>query len=102
MTKSNHTPTPWHVIEGNKSIYICNPKGTPIAELNLYIGDSGFITKDKNGIANADFIVRAVNCHDELVDVLNLLNKEVYLQDKTSNSTFKRMQNILAKAKGEA
>lgn len=56
-TKQGHTPTPWHWHNaGNISI---------IFKKNTHIVDCGTA-------ANATFIVKAVNCHDELVEALKI------------------------------
>lgn len=62
MENVKHTPTPWHVgphytsdIESSEGrVAECRPLMTP------------------RGIANAEFIVRAVNCHDDLVKALRM------------------------------
>ena len=55
-----HTPTPWQVANGSPLLIGCD--GFWIAGM---MGLQGEI-----GEANARFIVRAVNCHDQLVEAL--------------------------------
>ena len=55
-----HTPVPWFVGEGN---FIEDEQGNTIADPRCMNP-----TEDHEEMeANAEFIVRAVNCHDELV-----------------------------------
>lgn len=66
----SHTPTPWrltHPCAYGNGIY---------GDENQWIGYTLIITEGVAGAqANADFIVRAVNSHDALVDALqNILN----------------------------
>ena len=70
--EAKHTPTPWFVGEAN-----CHDN------FNSYIGvrslDDWVVCEVQTdvsalpGEANADFIVRAVNCHDQLIAVLKKL-----------------------------
>ena len=57
----NHTPTPWNHIDGN-----------------IYQSDSEFEIKvaKANTFSNAQFIVKCVNSHDELVTALRALVNE--------------------------
>jgi hypothetical protein len=70
MTK--HTPTPWSVV---------NHQGTNLTNGKTYIGrlDNYVVAEDGGGAillnedlneANSDFIVRAVNAHEELLSAL--------------------------------
>lgn len=73
MSNTKHTPTPWHMSVEEKSrrddVYIVgNPTGALGGARQLaYMVDTwtGASTE-----ANAAFIVRAVNSHDQLVDVV--------------------------------
>ena len=71
-----HTPTPWRVapsggISGNGEIVVCNDIPTLIECEEKPITD-GF----GRASANAEFIVRAVNSHAELVEALRALLSE--------------------------
>lgn len=56
-----HTPGPWHVVEReNGAPYIASPLGS-ICDMRL----NGLNRKTK--YANAEFIVRACNSHDDLL-----------------------------------
>jgi hypothetical protein len=65
--KTEHTPTPW-VLGGASGRMITTPDG--------YSGD-GFLA-DVDTLANAEFIVRAVNSHDNLVRLLALVRPYVH------------------------
>jgi len=73
--KTKHTPTPWHVWSEDKGrrddVYIA---GNPTGELGgmrklAYMVDTW---TGANTEANAEFIVRACNAHDQLVTVAKL------------------------------
>lgn len=67
LMKPQHTPTPWSLLEAN-SFVICAASGVPIVEATgVNYGESG-IGASAIQAANAAFIVRAVNSHDELLD----------------------------------
>lgn len=67
--KTQHTPTPWHLSEPPlKENFIYDEDGLLIADVN------GFFKREAaENSANADFIVRACNAHDELVEALENL-----------------------------
>ncbi len=74
-----HTPTPWRVEEGAGLIWgACNPDdrttwgmGYPVARIeHPHQWHSGRLPTPDEQDANAALIVRAVNCHAELVEVL--------------------------------
>ena len=63
-----HTPTPWNVIIDDKLIYIDSDLDN-ICDLYHFGFASIPVTKD-NAEANAQFIVKACNAHDKLVEAL--------------------------------
>jgi hypothetical protein len=83
-----HTPTPWHVANGSH----IHDKPTEFDETGARIGDTPnriaaieYPYGDAEGKAfNAEYIVRAVNCHDELVRALDNL---VYFHDRDDRPT---------------
>jgi hypothetical protein len=98
MNESNHTPTPWNVRTDANEFALIGKGPTYI----------GFIEKDRHEAeANAAFIVRAVNCHDELVAMVDELlawAKSVEGQAVSRGITdygtiFKDGRELLAKAK---
>ena len=98
MKKSEHTPTPWHKTALDK---IVNSTGTTvIANLNLL----EFGTDGNTAIANAAFIVRAVNNHDALVEALEMALREMHElragKPLASGKAFFHVDQVLAAAKG--
>lgn len=68
--KAEHTPTPWKT-GGSFGLDVLTSDGnTHIANCGIYQGENEY-TQGKQ--ANAEFIVRAVNNHDALVEALNEL-----------------------------
>ena len=64
-----HTPTPWATF-GWKDGSTCGIQGTQ--PMHRVTSDNVFLVDDDKDMANAAFIVKAVNCHDELVEALKL------------------------------
>jgi len=64
---AEHTALPWTVDEKHLAIYGPEVQGTCLADCHR--SDSGHMNTPTNteGAANAAFIVRAVNCHDDLL-----------------------------------
>ncbi len=68
---TKHTPTPWFIERINKQapsiVHIVSRKGGTISDevASVYCADAGSEQE-----ANAKFIVKAVNCHDELLAAL--------------------------------
>ena len=100
MSTPTHTPGPWRVeghevwSEGSNSRMICDFK-----KVSRY---------PSNYVANAAFIVRACNAHEEL---LGLLKHIIYEADHPDNQTDKELVNqidwegirtAIAKAEGRA
>jgi hypothetical protein len=89
---SEHTPTPWYVAGGKTIRY--GVKGA---------GGDGWIGKAnwQNGEANAEFIVRAVNCHDELVAVMKEARDKGYTAP-WPDGLRDRINLAIAKAEGRS
>ena len=86
---SEHMPTPWEVdadfdydlcfTEGGQTIsgwQIYGPKSWPVAAAWV----EGIVDRH-TGRANAEFIVRAVNSHDRLVEALEAMVREIDAHD---------------------
>jgi hypothetical protein len=73
-TKQAHTPTPWMETEDNDNYDITGKDGEWVASLNTAL------PKEK-WEANAQFIVKAVNAHKELVKALKLIERCSYSSD---------------------
>lgn len=104
MTKQSHTPTPWHTQRGE------------IVGNGDLVASTVFHGQELNALdeANAAFIVRACNAHDELVDMAELLVRtlDYHISRDQKNGdeegarlkmvTRNQVQIVLAKARGEA
>jgi len=68
---NKHTPTPW-VYMSTKGIYLgCDENQKMAYAIESPSGNSWVLQLDRE--ANAEFIVRAVNAHDELLRACNAL-----------------------------
>ena len=86
--KNNHTPTPWSY-DPDAARYIEGPDGIIIAE--AYVLDSGMLR------ANTAHIVRAVNCHDELLAALKECTERLRITDGDS-AAYLMGKSAIAKA----
>ena len=90
MKPSQHTPTPWKssvwTYEGGerKEIMIQNDKDAVCKINGLYRPDSDSQLEEK---ANAAFIVKAVNAHDDLLAFVRIALPVLQLLDKEKEST---------------
>lgn len=62
-----HTPTPWAADPDDRDGYEWNIHIVTESNRDMRVA---FMTSGPEAAANADFIVKAVNCHDELVAAL--------------------------------
>lgn len=106
---SKHTKVPWVRLYVTEIRPANNPDETLIAEVNG--ADRRFEEEDVNDecVANAEFIIRAVNCHDELVEALEWLGEAAEGRDPSDEGFgewFEELRKVasaaLAKATGEA
>lgn len=83
MTQPKHTPTPWYLDQCDEdTAYIVpdalafdNRRSRPVCKMVFgWQGEHGHIA-DKENEANAAFIVRACNSHDELFSIAKELIK---------------------------
>lgn len=111
-TKQSHTPTPWKVgmiQEINRGLFRelengTKPTGILIEEIDDELSDETPIKQHK---ANAAFIVRAVNCHEELLEAL----KDIVMHERgecdhdnieeCSKVVLKIAERAIAKAEGK-
>lgn len=107
-TETAHTPTPWQVTELDSGLQVKRlmPYGDHTAATVVY-GQSfhpDFPAIARHSIANADFIVRAVNAHDELMRIAeayrNLLRTAAHTEGEVA--TFNHIEGVLKIARGEA
>lgn len=85
----NHTPTPWNVglKDINQLIRVHGPDGPKETIARVSLPD------------DAAFIVRAVNCHEELVRMVKALT-EPYV-DECEISLVQKISKLVAKAEGK-
>lgn len=89
---ATHTPTPWEVIEeeGYVAAYIDGPEPKDVGMISCEL--------NQNGLANASFIVRAVNAHEDLVKAL----KKAHASFCVNNGTYPcEVEALIAKAEGK-
>ena len=97
---STHTATPWFYTFDGREVYIVDTHGDTVLDLGTQLENS-VAAHDLE--ANAKFIIRACNAHDELVAALDFLVKSV--EPILTNRGFgyfgaiERAQKILAKLK---
>lgn len=108
MSEPKHSRLPW-TTEGNPihdRILLRNHEGT-FGHFQGWSSDG--LTTEKEDKANAELIIRAVNCHDELVEAVEgLLNMSALNRHETITtlglgalqSDIRRGVEALAKAKG--
>ena len=88
MSNTQHTPTPWSCIPPG------NPESNPSWAIEFL---NGFIvsTLGGNDQANAEFIVKACNCHDDLLAACKdtLADVDFYLTDVDWASRHKNWQD---------
>ncbi len=64
--KTKHTPTPWKVHKGNHCIAVMKN------EQQLTLTHVGTSEPSQRVIADSEFIVQCVNCHDELLEACKI------------------------------
>ena len=92
----SHTPTPWEVYSKFVGPLVIKSGDTEIA----HVGADSFSLC----VANAEFIVRAVNAHDELVSLLALVERRIaddLPMPSPDSGLHKRMAAVLAQVRVE-
>ena len=101
---AQHTPTPWAIsfgfdpsMTGEREVFVAPASGVPVGiKISTPWVESAW-KGDPEAEANARFIVRAVNCHDELLTALILVTKRC--GPDSSDGAIARA--AIAKAQGE-
>lgn len=89
---ASHTPTPWEVqSDGNREVFI-RRGDKPIARMSIAWGN--------DPDANADFIVRAVNSHEELVSKLKTF-RAIMIAKGDQAAYVAELEALIAKAEGK-
>lgn len=101
---SKATPRPWMWAEspkmkGSWQLWSAHEKGI----YNTWIANSKgeSISTDEN-FANAELIVRAVNCHDELVEKLEVAIRALTRLGEGNSANVFMMKESLKRARGES
>jgi hypothetical protein len=91
--KTQPTPRPWKLAQGD---YAATDK---TENETIFVTGAEYSYKSEKDRANAALIVRAVNCHDELVAALDsLLNGQI---GQISSDNIIKLDSLLKRAKGE-
>jgi hypothetical protein len=88
---SKATPRPW--------IEYSDDKHSSCLTNKIKIGSNSNSFSDEEILANKEFIFKAVNCHDELVECLELAHKYVM---EHGGAYSVRIGDILRKARGQS
>lgn len=67
--QATHTPVPWHIEEDGDALWIHDALNATIADVppSMVMMDGGDYELTDEDRANAEFIVRACNAHDDLL-----------------------------------
>jgi hypothetical protein len=102
-TDTTHTPLPWNsygcaIYAGHRTNYGKAPRGA--ARLATTAPEDNDEMPDGERLENAEFICRAVNCHDELLAALEAIEKHaaLWLNFSASHDGLKNC-DALAKAR---
>lgn len=105
---TNHTPTPWNVRYydefQNAPLDVLSSEGNCIANVgrrSVNKTTGKVYEPSAEAFANAAFIVKAVNCHQELVDAAKAVLDNLREGDFISTTRLDALQAAIAKAKGE-
>jgi hypothetical protein len=104
MTETKHTPTPWyweHNPNGHGP-YVRATNGTKRKIAATWCQNQSPVSNIKQNEANAEFIVRACNAHDNLVAALDAAYGELLADDHRDGARLCLLSNIekaLSKAK---
>ena len=96
---TTHTPVPWKKVEGIGIFSTNMPEGKNIA---IATTDT-LLRTDRENEANTDFILKAVDNHESLLEAVEFLINEskgrgIHIKDGIS---FQKARDAIKKAKGE-
>lgn len=109
---SNHSPTPWHVDvtylgkDRQRTDFVIRSKADSLPDGSrvAIISDGSHVLDPKPNeaaAANATFIVRAVNSHEELLEALKDALRIVQAYRPQAERTISQSQAAIAKAEGK-
>lgn len=91
---SEHTPTPWYAHQNQSRRTLRAVKD------DIYIGSFDYGVGRETMIANAEFTVRAVNSHDDLIAALNAIAEGCsFPENDVQRAIRDRARAAIAKAK---
>ena len=100
MTKDNATPRPWKVSDLNKCRIVADDNAGRYVAITYH----DMLHNTEMNEANAQLIVKAVNCHDELVEALKLSYRSLTIDsdmEKDFAVEIKKIKQALAKAESD-
>ena len=96
MSEAKHTPLPWESSEENPTI-IKTPRSNGLIASAMGLTDSGFFPSEKEALANAAFIVKAVNSHYALLEACK---KALTCRASMNSDVVALIESALAQATG--
>lgn len=102
-----HTPTPWKLASWSPTLIVSESEGRHLANMNdVEVRHRGDKEPQTGSIANAAFIVRAVNSHEELIGMLKVYRNELMAKATTTGekgylNMYQLVDKAIAKAKGK-
>lgn len=105
-SEARHTPTPWRAVidQGNPRVFkhamalvATTAEGAHVQAIDCTRSGANFV-EDR---ANAEFIVRAVNCHEELVAALKVLLASANYSTDAMDAAEAQARAALSKASGQ-
>lgn len=93
-----HTPIPWEVNNGRLIVVDCYGKVIASTDVSIDHPPKRYVDREESK-ANAEFIVKAVNCHEELIEELRRA-KDVMQKHAPGyfRTDIERLQLVLARA----
>lgn len=105
MTRER-TPTPWGIERGRDTLWIgpMRPDGNKVAIIVFYMHYGPDYTDEHNTrqVANAEFIVRAVNSHDDMLATLKAVRKEARKNRPDPDTIFQAADEAISRAESTA
>lgn len=95
QSHAQHSPLPWHVAEASSGGFFVDVRGDD-SRLLAIAAKTGIRGEAE---ANAAFIVRAVNAHDDLVAALTQARREYGAFGRLSGEALVQMDAAIAKAR---
>lgn len=98
MTQSKYTPAPWKVFYAKNNGQLILGVGQDTGE-GIIASNGSFWGDDDEAKANAEHVVKCVNLHDELLEVLEQLYSG--FKSRCTEGFQIKIEKAIAKAKGE-